>query len=280
MDLIKEAALDYYQSSSQIKDEPDLLLQLRRLRFSRFGKKIFIQDRLPFKFEPNVILKEKYIKEAFEFSYNMTYGRMGAHRITRSGGQMSRSLSDIFKDTFQGKLGEFAVYQFLTNYGIECTAPDLEVLPLGYWDEYDLKAGSELISVKTTKGNGTLLLLETDHYNKDGAYTAVPENETPVLYDYFCFVRIMMNRKIHEEDIKYKSFQQFMSNQVFHIQITGFLNHHTFANCVIKESFVIPQGAYITENIKMDVENFYVQAADLLGIEEFIARMKSNSHYN
>ena len=61
-------------------------------------------------------IKDEYAKKSFEFAYSMTFGSKGQHRAYRSGGRHRRKNGEIFANTFQGKLCEFAVYQTLKPF--------------------------------------------------------------------------------------------------------------------------------------------------------------------
>ena len=76
--------------------------------------------------------------EVMKFSFNMTFGQDGEHRNHRSGGQHHRKKGEIFCDTFQGKLGEFFVYQNIKNTGLMSNKPDIQTWELGKWDDVDL----------------------------------------------------------------------------------------------------------------------------------------------
>ena len=53
------------------------------------------------------------IIKVFDFAYNMTFAGKGEHRDHRSNGKKERSPGEIFSNTFQGKLAECAVVNFL-----------------------------------------------------------------------------------------------------------------------------------------------------------------------
>ena len=96
---------------------------------------------------------------------SFAYGE-SKHRECRSGGNKKRKNGEIFANTFQGKLAEFALYQIFEQNNINVEYPDLEVYDRGVWDIYDLKVNDNLIAVKSTKAYGNLLLLETKDWNE------------------------------------------------------------------------------------------------------------------
>lgn len=58
-------------------------------------------------------------KECFDFAYDMSYGKIGEHRDSRSGGLIHRKKGQIFINTFQGKMAEFGLYRFLISKNIK-----------------------------------------------------------------------------------------------------------------------------------------------------------------
>ena len=130
-------------------------------------------------------IKDEYVKKSFEFAYSMTFGSKGQHRAYRSGGRHRRKNGEIFANTFQGKLCEFAVYQTL-NETHDINEPDLEVYELGKWDKYDFKIDDLITSIKSTKYFGQLLLLETKDWTLDAKY--IPNNNEH--YDITIMVRL------------------------------------------------------------------------------------------
>ena len=101
-------------------------------------------------FNPNEI-KRDYVNETLNFAYAMTFGSEGAHRDHRTGGQAKRKNGEIFINAFQGKLAEYAIYQYLIEKGITVEKPDIDVYDLGKWDSCDFEVNKYRISVKSTK---------------------------------------------------------------------------------------------------------------------------------
>ncbi len=153
------------------------------------------------KFSAYTSVKKEYMKKCFSFAWNMTYGGKGQHRTKRSGGSKDRKLSEIFINTFQGKLAEYAVYHYLKKNGLNANEPDTSVYELGIWDMYDIECQKRRISVKSTSSGGNLLLLETKDWNKYGEY--IHSRDEKSRYDYTVLVRIgAKNNDAELEDIK------------------------------------------------------------------------------
>ena len=60
----------------------------------------------------------------------MSFGQSGLHRDHRSGGTYRRKKGEIFSNAFQGKLAEFATYEYLKCKGISVDEPDVSVYGL------------------------------------------------------------------------------------------------------------------------------------------------------
>jgi len=116
------------------------------------------------------VIPASFIQPVFEFSYKMTFGNIGNHRDHRSGGSRSRRKGEIFINTFQGKLSEFAIYNHFLKIGYKLQPPDLSCWERGKWDSFDLLVNGKHISVKSTKYFGHLLLLETKDWDRNGRY--------------------------------------------------------------------------------------------------------------
>ena len=143
------------------RDATSCLDSTDRLKFRKLdkrGNKYFVNHGR--NFYANVTLDKENYEKAFNFSYDMSFGHVGAHRDHRSGGTHHRKRGEIFANTFQGKLAEFATYEYLKSRGIEIEDPDISVYGLSQWDSYDLKANDKVINIKSTKEFGNLLLLE------------------------------------------------------------------------------------------------------------------------
>ena len=75
-------------------------------------------------FKPIHTLKKTTLETSLKFAYDMTFGKNGEHRNHRTGGIYLRKNGEIFANTFQGKLSEFAVYNtlykdFITNQNLK-----------------------------------------------------------------------------------------------------------------------------------------------------------------
>lgn len=107
------------------------------------------------------------IKQALDFAYSMVYAD-GHHRAYRSGGSITRKKGEQFCNTFQGKLAEIVLYDFLRiNYSdIKVSEPDFSIMGKGLWDDTDLKINDKFnISIKSMAFFSNLLLLETKDWD-------------------------------------------------------------------------------------------------------------------
>lgn len=213
-------------------------------------------------------IKYEYVKKSFEFAYSMTFGSKGQHRSYRSGGRHRRKNGEIFANTFQGKLCEFAVYQTL-NETHDINEPDLEVYELGKWDKYDFKIDDLITSIKSTKYFGQLLLLETKDWTLDAKY--IPNNNEH--YDITIMVRLedeieqtMKRNRLYYSQMcdKTKLWDKFESNN-WAFDIPGYLTYEDL-KYLINNKFIINRGDLLNGRTRMDAQNYYCHIADMRNI--------------
>ena len=216
--------------------------------------------------------KSSTVGSVIDFAFNMTFGSKGEHRHSRSGGTISRGNLEIFTNTFQGKLSEFAVANVLYKHK-DFKEPDLSTHGLGVWEDADFQLGENAIAVKSTKSYGNLILLESKDWDLQGKYLAsVTESRT---YSHIVLVRI----KPDAEEILRK-FRSYLNNDIvledlrtlilgleWEYDIPGYITNADLKS-VIKNGLLIPKGALLNGVVKMDAENYYVQAGDLRSIIE------------
>ena len=226
-------------------------------------KKTFVANP-PFRIES--------IQKAFDFAYKMSFGGEGEHRDSRSGGTIHRKKGEIFSNTFQGKLAEFAIYNICHKNKVKIPLPDLETYDLGKWDTYDFKVNNKKISVKSTKYYGQLMLLETKDWDKNGRY--VPNiNTENCIYDYFILVRIKPSaedimkklRILYSNECDYDELISEFLNVDWSYDIPGYINNNQL-KYIISNNFIIPKGAILGKYTKMDAENYYIQTGDMTNI--------------
>lgn len=224
-------------------------------------------------FAPLGTFKNSTIEKAFKFAYDMTFGADGEHRAYRSGGTHVRKNGEIFADTFQGKLAEFAIYnQLFQTHKIN--VPDLGVWNLGEWDDVDFIIDGKKTAVKSTKSFGQLLLLEKKDWSADGAY--IPNlAKNGGLYDYFILVRmnpfcadLLKQLKYYYSDkAPYSELEKLLTNEQWQYDIPGYITRSELAE-VIQQGNIIFQGEKLNGKMPMDADNYYVQAADMHPISE------------
>ena len=227
-------------------------------------------------------LKESTVLQVFEFAYKMTFANEGQHRNHRSGGTHCRKLGEIFADTFQGKLSEFAIYNSLYKDFI-IDIPDLSVWKLGIWDNVDLIADNMRLSIKSTKAFGQLLLLETKDWDSNGNY--LPNiNKKEEQYDAFILVRmrpycadILKKLKIYYSDnADYETLKKEICNLDWSYDIPGFIWNYELKK-IISNNFIIHRGDLLNGKTKMDADNYYIQAGDLHSLKELKRRKNGES---
>lgn len=223
--------------------------------------------------------KKNTVALVIQFAFDMTFGSKGEHRHTRSGGSISRERHEIFANTFQGKLSEFAVANVLYKHR-DFKEPDLSTHGLGVWEDADFQLGNRAIAVKSTKSYGNLILLESKDWDKSGKYLAsISEQRT---YSHIILVRIKPDieeilRKLKLNSTINTSFMELQSHLLsleWEYDIPGYITNSDLIH-VIDKGFVIPKGALLNHSVKMDAENYYVQAGDLRPVSELLSELES-----
>ena len=226
------------------------------------------------KFRELATFKSTTIMSVFQFSFDMTFGAKGEHRHSRSGGSIYRDNLEIFANTFQGKLSEFAVANLFYKHP-DFKSPDLGTHALGYWEDVDFLIGDKAIAVKSTKSYGNLLLLEKADWDSQGNY--LPSSGNPRIYTHLLLVRIKpdvdeltraFNVSHYEKEFEDLLKSQFL-NQKWSYDIPGFMTFDDLAK-VVNSKNVIPKGARLNNSVTMDADNFYVQAGDLRRINSLV----------
>lgn len=235
-------------------------------------------------FSPISMFSQEVLEEVFEFAYGMSFGGEGHHRNHRTGGNNRRRKGEIFADTFQGKLAEFAIWEQFNNNNLEVPKPDTIMYEEGVWDTSDFEYKGIKIAVKSTKSIGQLMLLESKDWNKEGLY--VPnlhiKNE---LYNYFILLRLKpftasilsKNRLLYTDTIDKNSLKEIIMRQEFSFDIPGYITHRNLVQ-LIERDYFIPQDAYLNrihKNNKMDADNYYIQTGDMHPINKLIERLQN-----
>lgn len=245
-----------------------------KLSFRRLEEKnnVFtVSDKKPY--TEDGVLKPKTIDTVFDFAYKMAFSEDGEHRSHRSGGSYQRKNGEIFANTFQGKIAECAACNFF--YKIDPSVyPDFSVCPLGEWDTVDLKVNGKEIAVKSTKHFGQLLLLETKDWDENGRYIPNTEKETNT-YDFLVLIRLnpscedvlKKQRLLYSEHTDRETLHRIISEQKWSYNYAGFITRSDLIY-IIKNKYILPQGALLNGSTPMDAENYYVQAIDLRNISK------------
>lgn len=222
--------------------------------------------------------KSSTIDKVFNFAYNMTLGNVGQHRTHRSNGIKDRKQYEIFYDTFQGKLAECAVANFLSpiNPNIKL---DFTEKKLGYWDQGDIDIFGKSIAIKSTKHFGNLLLLECADWNNNAEY--IPNIQfSKSTFDYFIMVRIKTSfvkqdlKKEWQDSNIYTNLLKVLKEKNWCYEISGYITNEDFKS-IIKNEMIIRQNYYINSfKTKIDANNYYVQLGDLRSPSELLKELK------
>ncbi len=241
------------------------------------GNSFFITSRRPFK--PLFSFSKEIIKRVYDFATGMTFSREGEHRDHRSGGQHRRKNGEIFANAFQGKLTEFGLFKFLGDRGIQISSPDVAKWELGKWDAIDLLVLNKKVNIKSTKHFGNLLLLETKDWNSDALYLPNISKGTEA-YDIFVLTRIdpscedilkglrfLYSEVLNKADLDKLS--QSIHGATWRFDIAGWLKREDLKDSIINGN-ILPQNSMLNGTVKMDAENYYVQAGDMLTGDELV----------
>lgn len=219
-------------------------------------------------------IDNEYIQLSFEFAFNMSFGKAGHHRSHRTGGSIKRRSGEIFINAFQGKLAEFAFYEWLKNKKINTELPDTRLMGEGAWDDSDFTVNGKIISIKSAAHFSNLMLLETQDWDSKGNY--IPNMEAGnASYDYFVLVRIKPDGKklikdngLYNVDVVDKDFLlKIINKEIWLADLTGFATKEDLIS-VIENKNIIPQGELLNGKMPMDASNYYIQSGDLNPINE------------
>ena len=207
------------------------------------GINYFINKKTPFlgcKIDKSSIVK------SLDFSLKMSYGD-GFHREYRSGGTINRTNIEVLSNTFQGKLSEFCVIDYLNKYGLNI----------------------EKINIKSCSYFSNLLLLEKKDWNSKGHY--IPNLSSSFYeYDYFILVRIKDDIKSILKKINTSQPKEFIIDS---IRKTGYFTTKTLIH-IINNKYLLPKDSFLNGKIKMDASNYYLQSGDLRSIDFLINELK------
>lgn len=224
-------------------------------------------------------LTPNIIQLASDFAMRMTYLGEGQHKATRSGGLHKRNHREIFSDTFQGKLAEFALLQILSPYlDKSYLEPSLIAAPLGYWEESDVLGPGISIEVKSTKPFGNLLLLEKENWNSSGEYRHGTDGSATRI-SHVALIRIspsihehakMLEQKYMTGKVDKVGLTNELLNQKWSFDIAGFATREDLKQ-VFKSQQLLRQGSMLGHNgIRMDADNYYIQTGDLGPLSELL----------
>lgn len=208
-----------------------------------------------------------------DFAYDMSFGRIGAHRTHRSGGNLRRKNGEIFANAFQGKLAELAIYDFLKD-NFEINEPDLDCYGLGAWDDSDFTINGVKVSIKSTKSFGNLLLLEEKDWDSEGNY--IPNlSKNSSKYEHTILVRLKPScedlfknkRWLYSNDVQKSDITTLILSYDWAFDIVGFVTLEDVVYAIRNNHF-IPQGAMLNGSTEMDASNYYIQAGDFRDIEQ------------
>lgn len=238
----------------------------------------YITRKKPFR--PIGNINEYYVSEAYDFAYMMTFGGIGEHRDHRSGGTIHRTNSDIFMDTFLGKLGEYAFYQYVGSDerykdGVIVSPPNNDINPAGIWDNGDFTILSKrkgnkkfTASVKTSKSFANVLFLECNDYDDEGHWKN-GKNDNCCEDDSDCELIFMTRVAPYANGGKFEiqrsadaPEKSLITGVQWKFDIPGYITR-TDLKYLIANGFVIEKGKILNGTTMMDASNYYCQAGCL-----------------
>jgi len=233
----------------------------------------------PRKFNLLFSFKPEVVEKVYDFAFGMTFAKEGAHRNHRSGGQRMRKNGEILADAFQGKLTEFGLHRYLKENGISSAEPDVSKWKLGKWDTLDLEVLGKKINVKSVKHFSNLLLLETKDWNNNAEY--IPNlTSGNAVYDIFVLTRVnpgceeLMKRLrfYYSNDLEEQQ-KVILKKEIMKVKwdfdIAGWVEHEDLKHSII-DKYVLPQNAMLNGRMRMDAENYYIQAGDMNRMDQLI----------
>jgi hypothetical protein len=232
-------------------------------------------------FVPAAEIGDEYVRLAFDFAHAMSFGGKGVHRCHRTGGREMRRNAQIFCDAFNGKLGEFAVYQYFASKEVPLPMPDIGVYGRNIWDSSDFLYSGRRIGVKTTKKYAQLLLLEQGDWNARGQY--IPNVRTGE-GNYSALILVRTDSEV-VEDLKKKRYyyadripmdiiECVAKRRTYTFDIPGAAPRDLLLEA-IRGGYTIPQGAYLNSfETQMDAANYYIQTGDLVDVNQYIELLK------
>ena len=228
-------------------------------------------------------LSREDVQRVIDFAYDMCFGA-GHHRVHRTGGQYGRRAGEKFCNTFQGKLGEVALYNFFTSNNIVCNQPDFRIMGEGVWDDSDLEIYGKKINVKSVASQSNLLLLETDDWNAQGQYipNLLLNNGSTVQYDYFILVRLDpdIKRVFRAEKLMYSDaiekavIERLIFSKAWSYDIAGYTTTE-YIIATIANGYILPQNSILNLYTTMDARNYYVQSGDLGIIDNLLTQLRA-----
>lgn len=215
------------------------------------------------------LIDNEFVKDAFDFAYGMTYGRVGQHRGNRTNGRTTRDMGEIFCNTFQGKLSEYVVRNSLANMNLNVGEVDIEQEGLGRWDSYDLDVEGSILSIKSCKYFSEFLFLETGDYDYYGNY-----RHSNLQADFIVLVKIspvcqsiMRSNRMFYGTPNEEMLRNIILSEIWSYDIAGFITHDMLEEC-IQNKDIIPQGALLNGSTSMDAENYYYASGKMISFDE------------
>lgn len=208
------------------------------------------------------------LDEAFEFAFSHTVGKKKNLASLFWGSNRQRNVADFAK-AFRGKLCEIGMKKYLDMNGVSVRYPKTRKWETDKYENFELLVNhNKRVLVKSVPYYSNLLLLDTDYWTDDASYKSGRRRR--INYDYFVLTRIKpgvihlfenfnltKNKEVDKEQIR-----KIVFAPSFKFEVTGYLTKKEVAD-LRKVGQILPEGAILNDNKRLDHEYIYCQAGDL-----------------
>jgi hypothetical protein len=209
------------------------------------------------------------LEEAFEFAFSHTVGKKKNLASLFWGSNRQKNVADFAK-AFRGKLCEIGMKKYLDMNGVSVRYPKkVKEWETDKYENFELLVNhNKRLLVKSIPYYSNLLLLDTRYWNPDASYGNGLKNR--IQYDYFVLTRIKpgvihlfenfkltKNQEIDKEQIK-----KIVFAPCFKFEVTGYLTKDEILQ-LKNNGQILPAGAIVNGNKKLEHEYYYCQAGDL-----------------
>ncbi len=208
------------------------------------------------------------LDEAFEFAFAHTVGKKKNLASLFWGSNKQQNVADFAK-AFRGKLCEIGMKKYLDMNGVSVRHPKGIEWEADKYENFELLVNhNKRLLVKAIPYYSNLLLLDTEFWNADASYGNGKKHR--IQYDYFVLTRIKPGVIHLFENFKLSKNQEINKEQIkkivfapsFKFEVTGYLTKEEIIQ-LKNNSQILPAGAIVNGNKRLEHEYYYCQAGDL-----------------